>query len=164
MIRLEQTMDPHSRKVFWYTEEIGTLLFHDWVFKLDTFVPSTDSVSSQFLAHPIRLDICAALLDFANRDESIRAQKLADHQKRMAATARKELRNRPVDPIDDHVFCMPDRVAVETYLGTEYALDWWTAKAGETHIETEKQFALRIAERIRQQVPRPTSAAVLETP
>lgn len=96
---LELTADAHSRKVMYHGDFIGTLLFHDWIFKLDLGP-----------AVPLRLDVAQAIMSKANGDESIKHQKLVDERNTMAKNARTFLREKGVEDT------MTDQEAVQRYL------------------------------------------------
>jgi hypothetical protein len=72
-VTFEMTMDEHSRKVFYHGAFIGTLLFHDWEFKLDLGP-----------AVPLRLEIAAAILEKAQEDTSILNQHREDQEAALA--------------------------------------------------------------------------------
>jgi hypothetical protein len=82
-IDLEQTMDAHSRKVSYYGQPIGTLLFHDWKFKLEVYPIG-----------PIDLHLATAILVKAKADPSIVYQKREDHRKIMTENAKSHLLGR----------------------------------------------------------------------
>ena len=72
-VTLELTGDKHTRKVYYHSAFIGTLLFHDWDFKLDLGP-----------AVPLRLEVAGAILVKAREDESIAAQKNEDERQALA--------------------------------------------------------------------------------
>jgi len=98
-VTLELTADPHSRKVMYHDAFIGTLLFHDWDFKLE-MGPNV----------PLRLEVAGAILSKAHGDESIKAQKREDERQTVTKTARKFLADKGVEET------MTDQEAVKRYL------------------------------------------------
>lgn len=99
-VKLEGTMDSHSRRVFVDGECVGTLLFHNWDFRLE---PETNVT--------FKLRWWPQIMNEINRDTSIEYQRKEDHRKTMAANARRALTEANI-PHN----ALTDREAVEAYL------------------------------------------------
>lgn len=79
-IDFEPTADAHSRKVRYYGNPVGTLLFHDWKFKWEAYPVG-----------PVDLHLATAILVKAKEDPSVNYQKSEDEQRLMMANARENL-------------------------------------------------------------------------